>query len=116
MDRDVLRRDLMTAMRARDAISISALRSAIAALDNAEAVPVEAEPTTSSSHIAGAVTGIGAAEAQRRQLTEADVIDILRREISERLTAAEDAEHARATAHAERLRAEAKVLAAYLAK
>lgn len=54
------------AMRERDRATAAALRSTLAALENAEAVPVlaDAGPTT-SSHVAGAASGIGAAEAER---------------------------------------------------
>ena len=62
--RDALRRDLASAMKAREPDAVSALRTAIAAIDNAEAVPAPDErAATTSGHIAGARAGLGAAEA-----------------------------------------------------
>jgi hypothetical protein len=52
----------MTARKHRDAVRVSALRSALSAIDNAEtpdAVAVTAQP---SSEVAGAVAGLSAAE------------------------------------------------------
>src|SRR4051812_46902607 len=93
--RDELRRALPAAMRSRDTIAVSALRSAIAALDNAEAVAVETLAKTSaatpSQHVAGAAVGVGAAEVARRELSPADVVAVLEREIAERLDAADQA-------------------------
>lgn len=68
--RDALRRDLTRAMKAREPDAVSALRTAIAAIDNAEAVPApDDSPATTSGHIAGARAGIDAAEAARRNLS-----------------------------------------------
>lgn len=102
-------------MRARDAVAVSALRSAIAALDNAEAVSVGAVPTTGSEHVAGTAVGLGAAEVPRRELTEGETTAVLEREIADRVAAAEQAEQHGATDHAARLRAEAAVLKRYVA-
>ncbi len=77
---------LRLAMRGRDRVAVSALRSAIAAIGNAEAVPVEDAPGAGA--IETALTGVGAADAPRRVLSEADVIAIVREEISERDEAA----------------------------
>lgn len=82
--RDRMRAQLKDAMRARDGIQVAALRSALAALDNAESFPTEAR--------AGAVeqaVGLGAAEVPRRVLSEADVEAVLQGEIDELLTAAD---------------------------
>ena len=69
--RTVLRTRLTTAMRERDRAAVSALRSAVAAIENAEAVPVHDGPTpTASADVAGAAVGLGATEAQRRLLGE----------------------------------------------
>jgi len=112
--RDALRRDLVAAMRSRDAIAVSALRSAIAALDNAEAVAVDTTTATPSSRVAGAVVGLGATEAPRRELSPADVAAVLRREIAERIDAAEEATRLGQPDHAKRFRAEAHVLQRYV--
>ena len=70
-----LQQALRSALKARDAGAVSALRSALGAIGNAEAVdPGPAQPAGAGSvHVAGAVAGLGAGEAGRRQLTEADV-------------------------------------------
>lgn len=81
--------ELKAAMRARDRVAIGALRSVSAAIANAEAV-VATEPTDGtggSAHVAGAV-GLGATEAERRELTDDELDAIVAVEISERETAA----------------------------
>lgn len=85
-----LRRTLGVALKARQAGSVSALRSAMSAIGNAEAVdPAASRPGgTGSPHFAGTVAGLGAGEARRRRLTEADVVAIVRREAAEREAAA----------------------------
>ncbi|WP_377322501.1 hypothetical protein ACFJIY_23945 [Pimelobacter simplex] len=71
---DRLRADLTTALRARDRTRASVLRTVLGAIANAEAVPVpQAAPPLAEGVIAGAVVGLGAAEAPRRELREDDV-------------------------------------------
>ena len=103
-----MRTALIAAMRARDAIAVSALRSALSALGNATAV--ETEITPESGEIAGGVAGLGAAEVERRTLTPAEERAIVRAEVDERETAATVVGPERAA----RLRAEAAVLRALL--
>ena len=113
--RAALRAGLTPAMRARDKVATTAIRSALAAIDNAEAVPVEAlDTSTAEGPIAGARLGLGAGEAQRRELTEQDVVTILEGEISARLLAATEVEQAGRSDHGERLRAEAAVLESFV--
>ena len=164
-----MRRALTAAMRSRDRPAVTALRSALAAIDNAEAVDiattpqaaegrppsaeaqprqrqpasveaqpgegrpasVEAQPReghpasaedpsagqrdpTVAGGIAGAAVGLGAAEVERRTLTPAETHAIVRGEVAERQTAAHAYERAGPPGHAERLRAEAEVLSAFL--
>jgi hypothetical protein len=109
---------LRDALRAGDAVARSALRSALAAIDNATAVPPSHPPAApaaaGSVHIAGAVAGLGAGEAERRRLTEADLEDLVRAEVAEREAAAHDYDQAGQPGHAARLRREAAVLLAVL--
>ena len=64
-----LRRRLSSALRDQDRPAVSALRSALAALDNAEAVqPAEGFRPEASEYFAGGVAGLGAAEVERRVL------------------------------------------------
>jgi uncharacterized protein len=123
--RDRLRGALPLAMKARDRLAVTALRSALAAIDNAGAVDVAQAPReaghpdvgeTEAGHpeFAGTVAGLGAAEVERRSLTPARVEQIVRAEMTDREAAAVDYERAGQLEHAERLRGEAKVLASYL--
>jgi uncharacterized protein YqeY len=76
-------------------VAAFALRSALAAIGNAGAVP----------------EGLaGATEAARRQLGPADLREIVRAEISEREITASQYEEAGHTDRAERLRREAQIL------
>jgi hypothetical protein len=112
-----LRLALAEALRARDSIAVSALRSALGAIGNAEAVePGAAAPTGSGSpHVAGAVAGLGAAEAERRRLSPAEIEQIVRAEADERQRAARDYERAGHADRAGRLRREAQLLLVVLA-
>ena len=103
-------------MKARDRVAISALRSALAAIDNAESVAVDqpAQLVAESEHFGGSVTGLGAAEVQRRQLTEAEVHSIVANEVAERLAAANEYEQHGRNEPADRLRSEAEVLRRHL--
>ncbi len=93
-------------------IAVSALRSAISAIDNAGAIPAESGSAaeTSSPHFAGATGGLGAGEAERRGLSEDQVDEIVRAEIAEREGAAREYEQRGHTDQADRLRREASVL------
>jgi uncharacterized protein YqeY len=122
-----LRAALTAALSARDMIAAAAIRSALAAIGNAEAVRprVKPRPATGttpapdgthrtpvgSEHIAGAAAGLGAAEAARRQLTEADIAEIVLAEIADRRSAADQYDRLGRDDRAERLRREAEVLA-----
>lgn len=111
-----LRSALTQALRSRDSVAASAVRSALSAIANAEAIaPVATAKRPSSEHVAGAVAGLGAAEAARRQLSEADADAIVAAEISDRRSAADDYERMGRADQAERLRREADVLANLLA-
>ncbi|HEX6473004.1 MAG TPA: hypothetical protein VF069_28195 [Streptosporangiaceae bacterium] len=111
--RERLRGALRTAMKSRDRVALGALRSTLAAIDNAEAVEVDA---SAGRNLAIELTpvGAGAAEAQRRVLAEADVERIVRAETAAREASARDYEAAGRPERAEHLRAEARVLLAHL--
>lgn len=108
-----LRAALPEAIRSRDKAAVSALRSTLAALDNAEAVPL-GEDSPRAGALEASPAGAGATEAARRELGEHEVVHLVRAEADERLEAA-----ARLTtpAHADRaarLRSEAEVLLRFL--
>lgn len=75
-----LRSALLDARRARDKNATSAVRTVLAALENAEAVPVDSAPAAGA--IEDAVRGVGQTDAPRRILTEPDEIAILEAEIA----------------------------------
>ena len=113
--RDALRRDLASAMKAREPDAVSALRTAIAAIDNAEAVPaLDESAATTSGHIAGARVGLGAAEAARRNLSAGQQQAILRDQIAGYAADADRYEALGQQDAAGRLRTQARLLMAYL--
>ena len=101
---------LTGALRRRDKVAASALRSGLSALANAEAVSPVPLAGTSSPHIAGAAAGLGAAEAPRRTLSPAESEQVIAAEISERLAAADGYDQAGHAERAGQLRREADVL------
>jgi uncharacterized protein len=115
-----LRADLRGAMKAQRQDEMAALRTLIAAIDNAEAVEQAASPTltqsappTSSEHVAGAVHGLGVTDAARRQLSERDLQRIIENELWERDAQAERLTLLGRADDASRLRVEADVIARY---
>ncbi|MCC9308065.1 GatB/YqeY domain-containing protein [Kitasatospora sp. RB6PN24] len=111
--RERLRAGLTEAMRGRDRATAGVLRVALGVLQNAEAVERDADADRNLA-IGRIPVGAGAAEAPRRQLTEAEDIALLAAEVAEREAAAEQYEQAGQSTRAEQLRVEARVLAAYL--
>ena len=108
-----LRAALRFAMKAKDAVAMSALRSALAAIANAEAispVPPAGQPAVGSAHVAGSVAGAGAAEARRRVLTAGQVAAIIAAEAADRRAAATGYEDRGNAGRAARLRREAEVI------
>lgn len=112
--REQLRADLKTAMKARDAATVSALRTTLAALDNAEAVVVSDASTRVSGAIAGAQSGVGSTEVSRRVLSLAEMRAILETQVAERVSAAADYQRLGRDDESERLRQEADVVRRYL--
>ena len=82
--REALRSALKDALRARDRTAMSALRSALAAIDNAEAVPITAQ--ASAIELAGK---LGSAEVPRNVLSESDIRMIVQCEVADRRAAAQ---------------------------
>ncbi|HEY0636883.1 MAG TPA: hypothetical protein VGD67_04490 [Pseudonocardiaceae bacterium] len=113
--REELRSALVAAMKARDLVAVSALRSALGAIDNAGAVDAAAAPAGGvSEHVAGGVAGLRATEVTRRELTAAEARELVRAEVAERLAVAERHEAAGRAEPAARLRAEAAALQPFL--
>ena len=114
--RSRMRRDLTAALKARDELAVAALRSAIAAIDNAEAVEIGEMMArgAGSEHIAGATAGAGSSDVARRLLGEPEMTAIVRRQVEERRAAADQYETLGRKHEATRLRREAAVLSDYL--
>jgi uncharacterized protein YqeY len=109
-----LRQALTAAMKARDAVAVSALRSALAAIENASAVDATQAPQPDTGPIAGAIAGLGACEVARRPLGPEEVRALVAAEVEHRRAAAQEYADLGRTDQAERLRAEADVLAVHL--
>ncbi len=101
-------------MKARDTAAVSALRSVLAAIANAEAVPAAADGSslavTGDQYVAGSTAGLAATEARRRELTGEEVAEIVRAEAAERRAAARQYRAAGQAEQAERLLREAQVI------
>ncbi len=99
-----LQQELSRALKARDAEAVSALRSALGAIANAEAVPA---PQRTGTEV---MLGVGPIEVPRRELTDVDIAGIVRAEIVERRQAAAGLAGLGQEAHVHRLVGEANVL------
>jgi hypothetical protein len=87
--RNRLRDGLLAARKDRDTLRVSALRSALSVIDNAETPSGASIDAPDSGTVAGAVVGLGAAEVARRELVDGEIRALLRGEVDERLIAAE---------------------------
>jgi len=97
--------DLLLAMKAKDLVVISALRSVLSALDNASAVPI--------STAAAPVYGRNG-DVPRRDLSDSDCQSIISAEVSARALAAEEYVRLGRDDVAARLRAEQAVIERYI--
>ena len=100
-------------MRARDKDAVRALRTTLAAMENAEAVPVD-EAELRGLALEQSPVGVGVTEAARRELSERGVVDVVRAEAAERLELAAQLNAPAHSDRAARLRAEAAVLLRFL--
>ncbi|MFJ8991000.1 hypothetical protein ACIRQH_11535 [Streptomyces sp. NPDC102279] len=114
--RSLLRADLVAAMKARRTEAVTALRTAIGVIDNAEAVeaPTRSASHAVSEHVAGARNGVGSTEAERRVLSVDDVRNLLQSQIDDRAGEADRYDTYGQRDAALRLRREADVLSRYL--
>ena len=94
---------------------MAALRTALAAIDNAEAVDARPDHAgTGSTHVAGASAGVGSSDVPRRALSDADIDAIVRQQVTERWDAAAAYDRLGRGPEADVLRREAAILNAYL--
>ena len=110
--------ELRRAVRGRDRPAVAALRSALAAIGNAAAVPdgrADDRPQRRGP-IAGAPAGLGAGEAPRRILAAGEVAAIVSKEIDERRSAAAQYRDGGHESAALRLDREADILTAALGR
>lgn len=84
-----LRRALKQSMREGDKAAVSAFRSVLSEIENAAAVTPSQGRAETSEHVAGAATGVGATEAHRAVLTEAQQRDIAWTEVDHFLSQAD---------------------------
>ncbi len=98
-----MKADLLSAIKARETATVAALRSLIAAIDNAQAVPLDGIPRETER-----------TEVPRLELSEAEVRALLRREATTCRANVERYETLGRTAEAQRLRVELNVIDAYL--
>jgi uncharacterized protein YqeY len=103
-----LRRDLKSAMQARQPQEARLLRVILAAIDNAEAVAVEESPQTIAPRFAD-----GAQEVPRRILSQVELDRLLEAEAAARLAAAADYDRLSRPDEAARLKAEAETVGRY---
>ena len=101
-------------MRERDRDAVSVLRSALATVANAEAVPHPTGTNTpqpvTSHRVAGTAVGVGSTEVERRTLTESEVRSLVETVAAEREMAAQTYDGAGHPERAGSLRAEAAAL------
>lgn len=104
----LIRAELLTAMRAKETLKVAALRTVLAALDNAESVPVghQHQHQRYESHRFGDPR----TEVPRRILTADQVQALVQAEITKRLDAADQLDLLGQAPQADRLREEALAL------
>jgi uncharacterized protein YqeY len=105
-----LRDALLAARKKRDTMHVSVLRSALSAIDNAETPDGVTVDGDASASVAGGVAGVGAADVARRELSEAEIRELIQAEADERSAAAHQMESGGHSQRAADLRAESAVL------
>ena len=106
-----LRADLKAAMRERKTADVAVLRTLIAAIDNAEAHPIEQFQERLRQRSLADPIG----EVPRRELDASTLDAVLEAEAKSRLAAAGDYERGGRSADADRLRQEAALITSYRA-
>jgi len=112
-DMEIRMRDaLKEAMKSRDPIARAAIRSALSAIDNAGSIGIDAPGLLGGAgqHFAGSTRGLRAGDVQRTELSDAQVIEIVRAEVTNREQAIVEYQELGRADEADRLRTECKVL------
>jgi|GEM_PF-4680055 len=82
--RNKLSLDLRDAMKQGDTTAVETIRSLISDIDNAGAVFVkDPEIMPMSGNIAGATSGLFSTEVERKDLSESDIKDLIKKEIDD---------------------------------
>lgn len=105
--RDQMKADLRRAMKERDKATMTTLRSLLAAIDNAEAIPTQQDGPAD-------LTFDKVDDVARKLLTEADIQAILQKEHAERLAAMTNYEELGRSDIVAQLRVEVELIARYL--
>ncbi|WP_404710788.1 GatB/YqeY domain-containing protein [Sphingomonas sp. MMS24-J13] len=100
-----LRADLKIAMQAKHAAETQAIRNLLAAIDNAEAVPIAEQRGNG---------GDGATEMPRMALSDAELQALLLREAGDRAKAADEMQRLGCDDRAEMLRVEGGIVTRYI--
>jgi uncharacterized protein YqeY len=108
--RSAMQTALSAAMKNQDRVAVNAIRSALAAITNAEAVDESHAPAAEPGTIAGGVSGLGRGEVPRRTITEHDARQIVKKVVAERQEAATQYDELNRHDDASRLRQEIAVL------
>jgi len=74
---------MIRAAKASDLLTTSTLRSLLARISNAEAIPIQDTTNLSSTSIAGASLGVGTTEMPRKELMYSDVYGVIEAEVKE---------------------------------
>lgn len=107
--REQMKVDLIEAMKARQSATVATLRSVLAAIDNAEAVPVSKESTLPVEPMPGQRH-----EVPRKLLSTDDIRQIVQKEVDERQANSVKYAALGRKAEAERLQTAATLIATYL--
>jgi uncharacterized protein YqeY len=105
-----MRTDLRAAMKDRRGNDARVIRALIAAIDNAEAPPLQADLKATDQHR----FSDGSAEVERLSLSGAQVHSVLVREMQERELAATEMDRLDRPDRAETLRGEARLVGRYI--
>ncbi len=78
-----INQDMRQAMKDRDSVKLSELRTLSSLINGAEAVASGSVASVADGSIAGAGQGVGSTEVRRKQLAASDILAIIQTEIRE---------------------------------
>jgi len=113
--RSAMQAALTLALKQQDRVAANAIRSALSAMANAEAVDDSLAPPAEPGMVVGGVAGLGRSEVPRRTIAEHHAREIVQKVIAERQEAAAQYDELHRPGDANRLREEIAVLSGLLA-